>query len=42
MAINLGADMGYDFTIEQARAAMAIEVALSGDVLYKSNLFTIN
>ena len=42
MAVNLGADMGYNFTIEQARAAMAIEVALGGDVLEESNLSTSN
>ena len=42
MAVNLGADMGYEFTIEQARAAMAIEVAVGGDVLEESNLDTIN
>ena len=42
MAVNLGADMGYEFTIEQARAAMAIEVALGGDVFEESNLSTIN
>lgn len=40
MAVQLGADMGYEFTIEQARAAMAIEVALGGDVLEESNLST--
>jgi Nif11 domain len=40
MAVNLGAEMGYEFTIEQARAAMAIEVALGGDVLEESNLST--
>jgi hypothetical protein len=40
MAVNLGADLGYEFTIEQARAAMAIEVALGGDVLEESNLVT--
>ena len=27
MAVNLGADMGYEFTIKPARAAIAIEVA---------------
>ena len=42
MAVNLGADMGYEFTIEQARAAMAIEVAICGDVLEESNLSTSN
>lgn len=42
MAVNLGADMGYEFTIEQARAAMAIEVAVGGDVLEESNLSTID
>jgi hypothetical protein len=31
--------MGYSFTIEQARAAMAIEVAI-GDVIEESNLST--
>jgi Nif11 domain len=31
IAVNLGADMGYEFTIEQARAAMEIEVALCGE-----------
>lgn len=40
MAVDLGAGMGYEFTIEQARAAMAIEVALGGDVLEESNLST--
>jgi Nif11 domain len=38
MAVKLGADLGYELTIEQARAAMAIEVALGGDVLEESNL----
>ena len=42
MAVNLGADMGYKFTIEQARAAMAIEVAIGGDVLEESNLSTLD
>jgi Nif11 domain len=42
MAVQLGADLGYEFTIEQARAAMAIEVALGGDVLEESNLVTEN
>jgi Nif11 domain len=42
MAVQLGADLGYEFTIEQARAAMAIEVALGGDVLEESNLSTSN
>jgi hypothetical protein len=42
MAVQLGADMGYNFTIEQARAAMAIEVALGGDVIEESNLSTSN
>jgi hypothetical protein len=36
--VELGAEIGYDFTIEQARAAMAIEVAIGGDVLEESNL----
>jgi len=34
--------MGYSFTIEQARAAMAIEVAMGGDVIEESNLSTRN
>jgi hypothetical protein len=34
--------MGYGFTIEQARAALAIKVAIGGDVLEKSNLSTQN
>ena len=41
MAVKLGTDMGYNFTIEQARAAMAIEVALGGDALEESDLSTI-
>jgi hypothetical protein len=40
MAVQLGAGMGYSFTIEQARAAMAIEVAIGGDVLEEVNLYT--
>jgi hypothetical protein len=39
MAVQLGKEMGYSFTIEQARAAMAIEVAM-GDVIEESNLST--
>jgi len=42
MAVQLGEEMGYSFTIEQARAAMAIEVAIGGDVLEESNLSTRN
>ena len=42
MAVNLGTDMGYEFTIEQVRAAMAIEVAIGGDVLEESNLSTLD
>ncbi|MEG4230386.1 Nif11-like leader peptide family natural product precursor [Microcoleus sp. N9_B2] len=42
MAVQLGEEMGYHFTIEQARAAMAIEVAMGGDVLEESNLSTRN
>jgi hypothetical protein len=40
LAVQLGNEMGYSFTIEQARAAMAIEVAIGGDVLEESNLST--
>ncbi len=40
MAVQLGEEMGYSFTVEQARAAMAIEVAMGGDVLEESNLST--
>jgi hypothetical protein len=39
LAVQLGNEMGYSFTIEQARAAMAIEVAI-GDVIEESNLST--
>lgn len=41
MAVQLGQDLGYNFTLEQARAAMAIEVALGGHVLEESNLSTV-
>jgi len=40
LAVQLGNEMGYSFTIEQARAAMAIEVAIGGDVIEESNLST--
>jgi len=40
LAVQLGNEMGYSFTIEQARAAMAIEVAIGGDVLEEDNLST--
>jgi hypothetical protein len=40
LAVQLGNEMGYSFTIEQARAAMAIEVAIGGDVLEEGNLST--
>ena len=40
MAVELGKEMGYSFTIEQARAAMAIEVAMGGDAIEESNLST--
>jgi cytochrome P450 len=40
MAVQLGNEMGYSFTIEQARAAMAIETAIGGDALEESNLST--
>ncbi len=39
LAVQLGNEMGYSFTIEQTRAAMAIEVAI-GDVIEESNLST--
>jgi len=39
LAVQLGNEMGYSFTIEQARAAIAIEVAI-GDVIEESNLST--
>ncbi|MBW4548526.1 MAG: Nif11-like leader peptide family natural product precursor [Symplocastrum torsivum CPER-KK1] len=39
LAVQLGNEMGYSFTIEQAHAAMAIEVAI-GDVIEESNLST--
>ncbi len=39
LAVQLGKEMGYSFTIEQARAAMAIEAAI-GDVIEESNLST--
>jgi len=42
MAVQLGEEMGYSFTIEQARAAMAIEVAMGGDAIEESNLSTRN
>jgi hypothetical protein len=38
MAVQLGEEMGYSFTIEQARAAMAIEVAIGGEAIEESNL----
>lgn len=37
LAVQVGNEMGYSFTIEQARATMAIEVAI-GDVIEESNL----
>jgi len=37
MAVQLGNEMGYSFTIEQVRAAMAIEVAI-GDIIEEDNL----
>jgi Nif11 domain len=40
MAVQLGEEMGYNFTIEQARAAMAIEVAMGGDAIEENNLST--
>ena len=40
LAVQLGEEMGYSFTIEQARAALAIEVAIGGDVIEESNLST--
>ena len=40
MAVQLGEEMGYNFTVEQARAAMAIEVAMGGDAIEESNLST--
>jgi hypothetical protein len=40
LAVKLGEEMGYSFTIEEARAAMAIEVAIGGDVIEESNLST--
>ena len=40
LAVQLGDEMGYSFTIEQVRAAMAIEVAIGGDVIEESNLST--
>jgi hypothetical protein len=42
LAVQQGNEMGYSFTIEQARAALAIEVAIGGDVLEESNLSTRN
>ncbi|MEO8893018.1 MAG: Nif11-like leader peptide family natural product precursor [Coleofasciculaceae cyanobacterium] len=42
MAVQLGNEIGYKFTIEQARAAMAIETAIGGDVIEESNLSTAN
>lgn len=42
MAVKLGAEMGYNFTLEQARAAMAIEVAIGGDVIEEGKLFDGN
>jgi hypothetical protein len=40
IVVELGAEMGYEFTIEQIRAALAIEAALGGEVLEESNLST--
>ncbi len=42
LAVELGNEMGYHFTIEQARAAMAIETAIGGDAISESNLSTAN
>ena len=33
MAVQLGNEMGYNFTIEQVRAALAIEAAMGGEYL---------
>jgi Nif11 domain len=38
--VELGAELGYDFTLEQIRTAIAIEAALGGEVLEESNLST--
>ena len=40
MAVKLGEEMGYEFTLEEARAAMAIEVAIGDDVLEEEDLST--
>lgn len=40
LAVKLGEEMGYSFTIEEVRAAIAIEVAIGGDVIEESNLST--
>lgn len=42
MAVELGSEMGYEFTIEEARAAMAIEIAIGDDVLEEHNLSDIS
>jgi glycine cleavage system H lipoate-binding protein len=33
LAVQLGNEMGYNFTIEQVRAALAIEAAMGGEYL---------
>ncbi len=38
--VELSAEMGYYFTIEQIRTALSIEAVLRGKVLEESNLFT--
>lgn len=40
MAVKLGTEMGYNFTLEEARAAMAIEVAVGDDILEEEDLST--
>jgi Nif11 domain len=40
IVVELGAELGCEFTLEQVRTALAIEAALGGEVLEESNLST--
>lgn len=42
MAVKLGAEMGYSFTLDEANEVMATEVAMGGDVLKESDLSAIS
>ena len=42
MAVKLGAEMGYNFSLDEAREVMATEMAMGGDILEESDLSTIS